>query len=464
MYPKTFCFLPYVSLAPDEPLKVGRAMVYNDADDIYPSVLGCERPKLLQMFKSLPRHNIHAGNHAYGTFIVADDDSWLSDNVETIVSLLYYLGSNGTNYPAECFYYQTFDLYENPSSVGFTLLHTKKSRNMESAESLAIYPSFSTRGFSKNYKIDDGDPYNSEIIRLFTSNPSHRIIVAIRQFFQTQFADPFFSSLKQDISLYCGAIEAALGFDGRQKDSGNRFSAQMASFFEDSPLVKRFFYGMYVERSLYLHGSDQTLLQTSDTVIKDALHFFRLKSRYSDLLRNIVIELIRNSLSEVSDKLPQRRLMISNQLVVRVLHSDAIWSDINRILNAGKSADKILHGDDDIWREPHALSRKVLTEFAWPYCSQNITKRSVFCAIKTCLIIISRLSDSKGMVYETILELGDSITSNDEQAIARWANQDPLSILLYINKPDDKCGSIALILRAITFYYRNDQNDDDYES
>lgn len=262
------CWLPFVKLIFQEPFRIGKAEVYLDTEENWIRITGLSRPEHLKIFKETPFRNTEAGNISYGTFIYSTESEWLSLHSDSVVSILYFMGTGQNNYPADMFYYQLFTFTEKSDAKG-TLVgyYTKKSNLIEGPDSLAIYPPLGARGFDKKYMIPESCPMNNKLLQLFLEQPEHRLIIAIRHYFRAQFNEPFHSPLDQDTALYSGAIEAALDIDGRLPEMSRRFVEAMTEIFGESDEKETFFLGFYAARSLFIHGASTNIEPSRDCFI-----------------------------------------------------------------------------------------------------------------------------------------------------------------------------------------------------
>ena len=95
-------------------LKLGKATVLPDTEEVWKARIGCGRPRYLQMYREEASDSSVESPPAYGTVIISSEDDWLIEFTERIVSVLYFLcDSNAPPRPAELFRYCL--LYTSPS-------------------------------------------------------------------------------------------------------------------------------------------------------------------------------------------------------------------------------------------------------------------------------------------------------------------------------------------------------------
>ena len=229
------------------------------------------RPKYLDIHRDFPAaESTHLGEPLFGTLVRADDDQWLSDHIDEAVAILYFLGDD-VRYgrPSECFFYQQVGLSSETSEdsdlVGYW---TKHGYKIESSVNLVLHPPLAIRGNQRRYQIRTDGRERQEILNRFSNNPHDRLVVAVRQYFRTQFTDTFISPLAEDYSLHCGAIEAALDLDALRPGVSERFVESLTDIFGREDHFEEFFLGLYVSRSIFVHGVSTN--QATNSMSKEA--------------------------------------------------------------------------------------------------------------------------------------------------------------------------------------------------
>lgn len=423
--------MPYFTLAyghgrPRE-LAVGKALLLPDDDASWQRVIGEARPRFLDIFRRFPELNgetLEVGEPTRGTLVTSDDAAWLEDHLDSLSAVVFLLATTQEQpLPAECFTTYPFHLKRRTSQtdddcVGF---FTKFGQAIESSQVLQLTPPLAVRARLRDTRLITCEPWAAALLRLFAEAPDDRRIVAVRQYFRTQFSDLFTSPVDEDFALHCSAIEAALGVT---KDNGGakEFAKRLASRFNMSPRSVGFFRGLYVTRSRYVHGVGQ---ETPEPEEVDALSLFRSTRRRWQLLRAVTRHVIQNALAPQSAGCMLRRLTRADQLLRECLDSDSVWQRAKKLLTKKRAAERIIEMPD----EAFAVLADVADELQYGFCwldVQKVPSQGKLCdSLRTCGIVVRGLAARSDPVYEQADHLEGLAKSRDVGTLTQWILSDP---------------------------------------
>tara|TARA_R110002124_G_scaffold176992_2_gene344989 strand:+ start:290 stop:1663 length:1374 start_codon:yes stop_codon:yes gene_type:complete len=448
-----YCRLAFTSNGQNE-LQIGNAIIFEDSEENWQDQLGVERPEHLKIHRRFPRVNSDvAGDCLYGTIIHSEDEEYLRRHIDEIVAILYFL-CDRTKFgiPSECFTYHYLNVNESVTQdSSFVSYWTKHGDILESPNSLILFPPLSVRGNLTPHQVNQGSGSNIELQNRFNLDPFDRLVVAVRQYFRTQFSDTFTSPPSEDFALYCGAIEAALNLDSTQRGVGERFAEMLCNIYGNETGFNEFFFGLYVARSLYVHGISADL--TSDNLNRkmQAYNFF-MSTRYKlTILRLIAREVIRLQLD------PQT--VISNwllnhsalPLLRKVMLSDEIWADACSYLTQQDAANHIENMTDEEFGHMNNHFCRMTNEFEWQCIRETVNENRIFRSIITCALLISRATNSSGEVFEQIRLLAEAAEVRDNNTIRIWIMRDPWENVSF--QTGGRLGAYQMIVRIIASYY-----------
>lgn len=447
-------WMPYLTLgypfgAPRE-LHVGNATFFEDTPESWRQVVGVSRPEHLENYRQFPERSDQVGGPVFGTLVRSSDPQWLTDHIDVAVAVLYFLGDHDRqSWPAECFAYHHIAPVAGSDGVRYW---TKHGTIMEFPQSLTLYPPLATRGRRQAYRVDLQNQEHQELLRRFAANPHDRIAVAVRQYFRSQFSDIFTSTFTEDFALCCGAIEAAFEIDALQPGVGDRFAASLAQLYGDEDRFEEFFLGLYVSRSLFVHGAVESLAATSATKEAAAYKTFRSVRLKVPLIRRITREVILNSLGQVRDEFGFWKERSALPLLATVLHSSGTWQRIKSLLTKQRAADRIITESDDDFANVEELAFQIDKYFDWQCVEEEVERSHVFACIRTCAILLGRITGSAGPVYAESDALGKAVDASDESAITAWARRDPWGCV-HLSK-GDRQAMVQHLMRGLASFFQ----------
>jgi hypothetical protein len=250
------------------------------------------------------------------------------------------------------------------------------------------------------------------------------VIVAVRQYFRTQFSDFFTSPLDEDFALHCSAIEAALDIL-RGDASAEGFASALKAQYPLSPKSELFFLGLYVSRSRYIHGARSGAATGLSGRERDGLTLFEGTARRSHLLRLVTREIIEQAL----DKQPRHgipRWLTPAEVALRqCLESDEVWRRAKALLLARGAAAAIIGMNDDDFSAVTQLASDMRDILRWHDLSDAPEAGTLRNCLKTCAIVIGKITGSTGEVYLESDILGTLASSGDSKEIEAWIHRDP---------------------------------------
>ncbi len=449
--------MPYLRLSypADKPqeLCVGKAKFFSDTPDNWESLVGIKRPGFLAIYRDFPRLSSNeVGDPIFGTLAHCDDIEWLDEHIDSTVAIIFFLGDvTSQERPSECFAYQRFEFRNlqtgDPNCVSFW---TKHGRIIESTQSLKIHPPIGARGKLKDYVCHVNTIENRKLLDRFVVNPHDRIAVAIRQYFRTQFSDAFTSPLAEDYALHCGAIEAALDIDGLSPGVGCRFAKLLTDIFGTADRFEEFFLGLYVSRSIFVHGAPTVPPTTSPTKESAAYAMFKKAQAKHAVLRALTRDVIRYALGS-REGFRGLSFNDSAQVLLRkVLHSSETWRCAKTLLTMKGCAAKITSMNQEDFKQCEQLRDEMSKCFDWSCVEDSVDDKHVLSAIRSCALIIAKLTKSQGDVYAESDQLGEAADKSDLDFIRKWSYRDPWYPLLNCGTP---VSCIQGILRELTRFF-----------
>ena len=243
IYWMPYCRLAFTSYSQTE-LQIGKAILFEDTDENWQNRLGVERPEHLKIHRRFPRINSDvAGDCLYGTIIYSEDEEYLRRHIDEIVAILYFL-CDRTKFgiPSECFTYHLLNVNQSVKQDSSLVSYwTKHGDILESSNSLILFPPLPVRGKLGQHQVFQDSSYNIALLNRFNLDPFDRLVVAVRQYFRTQFSDIFTSPPFEDFALFCAAIEAALDIDAMQRGVGERFAEMLCYIYGNEKNINEFF-------------------------------------------------------------------------------------------------------------------------------------------------------------------------------------------------------------------------------
>ena len=453
IYWMPYCRLAFASYGQTD-LQIGNALIFEDSDENWQNRLGVERPEHLKIHRGFPRINSEvAGSYLYGTIIYSEDEEYLRRHIDEIVAILYFL-CDRTNYgiPSECFTYHLLNVNQSATQDSSLVSYwTKHGDILESSNSIILFPPLPVRGKLRQHQVYQDSSYNRALLNRFNLDPFDRLVVAVRQYFRTQFSDIFTSPPFEDFALYCAAIEAALDLDSMQRGLGERFAEMLCEIYESEKSFYDFFYGLYVARSLYVHGVSSDHSNENHEHKIQAYRFFMSSRIKLTLLRFITRDIICQQLDPDNKNLRWLLNNSASSLLRKVLHSDEIWAEVRSVLTKQNAADAIEDMSAEEFKSLENLIERMESEFDWQCLRESVNVNCIYQSIITCAILISRITNSTGEIYEQICSLAEAADDRDNNTIRNWIIDDPW--VNNIHQAGDRLSVYQRIVRKIASYF-----------
>lgn len=399
-------WMPYLTLSYPHSGKaeyqIGRARIVTDNDTNWKAITGLPRPKHLDIHEDFPdlvENGLQRGRPLYGTLITSDDGEWLRANIDAVTAVIFFVADFAEQaLPAECFTTLPLEIKAKGADRQDDLISylDKHSRRVESSQNLFLTPPIAVRGNLRSRRLTVGEPWAAALLDLLASSPEHRLVVAVRQYFRTQFSDPFTSPADEDCALHCSAIEAALDIN-RTRGISERFAQTLSMHFGNKPLFETFFLGLHKARSIFVHGLS---VSESDPWNKEAqaLALFRKTRRTLPLMRLVTQEVIRESLASQPSDSPRLRPTPAEAMLRGCLESDEIWTRLKQRLTARQAKEAILNLDEQGFEEIVALAHDARSWFEWHCVTERPADTTLFSALKTCALVICDLAQQENSV------------------------------------------------------------------
>jgi len=450
-------WMPYLTLSyphrgPKE-IRVGKAVFFEDTPANWSQLVGRERPKHLEIHRNFPSHGEQVGDPLFGTLVRSEDEGWLADHIDAAVAVLYFLGDDDQRgRPAECFAYHRITLKDDSTGdsdlVGYW---TKHGYLMESSGSMVLYPPLAARGNMRAYGPKVDSPENQQLLTRFDANAYDRLAVAVRQYFRTQFTDTFTSPPAEDYALHCGAIEATFDIDALKPGVSERFVEALTSVFGNDDRFETFFLGLYVSRSVFVHGVATNKADESENKEAAAYRMFKRVRCKLTLMRRLTRDVILESLGRKKDEFGFFHDKSALALLATVLHSSGTWEKLKRLLNKPKAADEVENMSSERFKEVEELAFQTENYFNWQCVEENIDKAQVFKAICTCAILLGGMTRSSGPVYAESDTLGKAADAKDGAAIEAWCLNDPWRD--FYLRDGDRISAIVRLTRTLARFF-----------
>ena len=459
-------WMPYLEIAypprGSKVLEVGKVRFLADSDEVWANEIKRQRPDHLQMFRDFPPvTSKEPGDPIRGTVVLCEDVEWLNNFLDEAVAIVYFLGDVPMpGQPAERFAYHRLHLksgeHDSNELVSFA---TKHGELWETGDSIVVYPPLVVRGSLSQYRIDLNRKEHQKLLEIIKTDPHDRLVVAVRQYFRTQFSDVFSSTIQDDVSTHCSVVEAALGLDTRHmagekfiralldlyvasrpdEDSGDDtgfwnkllgrlpacirawFKSTSVSTTDSTSIEAQFFRGLYVARSLHVHGATTKGAESGESNDDKAYRYFRSRRAKLSLLRVLSRDLLLRALGAVEDPFGFTSPDSAKSLLRTVLHSDELWSEARRILNQSKAADVILAMTPEQFAEISALAFDIKSHFDWQCVTIDVDEKHLFKAIVTCALVLTKVTVVTSEVNKDSVALGHAAHASDAKAVGTWA-------------------------------------------
>ena len=103
----------------------------------------------------------------------------------------------------------------------------------------------------------------------------------------------------------------------------------------------------------------------------------------------------------------------------KVLESDGIWMQAKSHLLRCKAADSLVSMGDQQFNEVSKLVRTFYHCFEWG-CADQVDPKQVLTAIRTCALVIAKITGGSGAVYEESDRIGRAADRGDVAVIEQW--------------------------------------------
>ena len=436
-----------------EELELGNAIVLPDTEEVWKKRIGCDRPRYLKMYCEEAWNSSEDSPPAIGTVIISDDDDWLIEFADRIVSILYFLcDSNATPRPAELFKYHRLNTKTKDGT--FTVLHNKFGwsgegvfeESGESVRSLSIYPPSALRGVQRECHVDFSMPHSSKLIDHFKADPTDRLFIAIRQYFRAQFADLFSSTFESDYACYCASLEAALKLpEGEQ--TGDEFEKQLVAYYSAKKLMpsddqlRKLFKGWFCARSVYVHGGSGG--KSKKVGRQQAYEYFQSLRFKTSITRQICRESVLRVIDDANEH------DVADLTIDLVLSSTDTWTPLKKKLTGRCAAKKINLLSD--FSEFESIANDWNNKFDWACVSPSPNPKIIYSMLVTCAIVLGHLTDSKSSVYALSNSLGKAAAAKDSEAIRKWLSE---AISWKRHASNDPIGLFKFLAWRVAQYFR----------
>jgi hypothetical protein len=420
-------WMPYLQISyglnKPKSLQIGKAQFLPDTDQTWLDITALPRPGYLKNFRDFPSlTDGESGDPIYGTILVSDDQEWLIRHADTAVAILYFLGDKSSKgLPAEKFAYQPVFRDVNEGDNTLVRFNTKHGSFIEGEGSIVMYPPLAIRGNQSEFQIFPQREENRNLLDRFSSNAYDRIVVAVRQYFRAQFSEFFTSPIAEDFATYCSSIEAALDMS-QGTAVGDEFVKKLTAVYGVDSMRESFFLGLYVARSLHVHGSSDAALNVADENKRTkAYRFFAsIPGRWS-AVRAVTREVILRALGfRIPDFAIGTPPDSARPYLETLLSSDTTWQDGKRWLLRSKAAAAIIRMDDSEFDTIRGLADRLKDTFNWQCVRDQPKLGDVFGALVTCAIVIGHLTNSEGPIYSESDALGKAADEGNSDAISDW--------------------------------------------
>jgi hypothetical protein len=437
-------WMPYLSLnyplsSPKE-LRIGKARLLPDEDATWLTVVGSQRPSHLLIHRDFPSiGTAEPGDALYGTIVVSDDEKWLGQFIDELAALLHFIGTDfshqrptSANYgrPSECFNYYQMNVEPGSDPDKLVTYWTKHGSLTEMAGSLIVHPPLCCRGWvGRSYRYDVSSDEHRELLRRIEADPQDRLVVAVRQFFRSQFSDTFHSPPAQDHALHCAAIEAALDLKMESVAEGiervrlvEAFIKSLCEIYGEDEQIQQFFHGLYACRSIHVHGISTPDGDPAQADKREkAYHYFMATNCKISLLRAVTRDVIERKLGRKESPFGYEDKHSAKPLLEMVVRSTEVWERAKGLLLSKNAATNLQQLDDDAFEEVNELAFDLVNQFHWQFVRTPVSKDQVCRAIVTCAILIGGITNSSGPVYEASDKLGKVAHARNHEEIGRWA-------------------------------------------
>lgn len=418
-------WMPYLKIVDknrtQQPITIGKARFLPDNDTVWQREVGRPRPEFLKIFREFPRPSTNSpGDPIYGTLVLSDDKGWLEQYFDEAVAVVYFVGQKkGRLHAAENFIYHEFllktDSVKNSDAV---LYNTKHSRLIETADSIAIHPPLVVRG-NQPHEIDIEKYEHEKLVKLIGENPKDRIVIAVRQYFRSHFSDKFTSPFRQDYANFCAVIEAVLD-QNTMSGASDKFVSELVRIYGGEEEVRTFFHGLYVARSLYVHGATvQTSLEGETKNDKAYRYFVSRHGTYSvlsELCRDIICKKIR---SDAKEYFSFDMYDSAKPLLWKLFYSDRIWKQAASVLTQHMAVSKITAMTDDEFSIIEKLATEFVYIFDWSCVTTAVNTKKLCKAINACASVVGQLDRQAGDYG--IITLMDAARAQDCKTIKTWS-------------------------------------------
>ncbi len=307
------------------------------------------------------------------------------------------------------------------------------------------------RGKLQQYRLDTKRPEHVKLTELIKDDPQNRLIVAVRQYFRTQFSDIFTSTLQEDYATYCSVVEAALDIDTRHA-AADRFVEALAAIYGADQLLTDFFLGLYVSRSIYVHGGATQIAASGATKEATAYQYFVSRKAKLTALRMLSRDVIMRALGRPEDPYGFEPPDSVKPILRKTLLSDGLWDRTKGLPNKAGAADAICARTDEEYEEIEELAIALQADLEWTCVTKPVDAKHIQKGIGTCALILARLTKSSGPIYAISDRLGNAADAGDADEIRKWNIDEHEWIKTWV-KENDRVTAMQVIVAVLASYF-----------
>jgi len=357
--------------------------VFPDEEDAWREQLGHERPAWLQMFRDFPHDPRETPPCAHGSVIVSEDGDWLSQNVDRLIGVLYFMGlhSNHWHVPSDALVHFGFKVASGDGQM--VELATKSRPMIEHHDSIQLLPPLELRAVGRCFSLSLHETLNQNLSARFFTNPEDGLVVACYHLFRTQWGNFQQTPLAQDFAAYCACLEAAMQV--QEKYPYNIYRG-LATRFEDYPGLEQWVKGLYAERSVFNHGiSDPNADSSTDDRVL-ALLRFRDQPGNWHVLREVCRDVIHRELEPFASDIEKqfmRSVRVADKELRQLLLSQSVWRTVSRRLSAKGAVNALQNAAGDAEESWSTLALQFNDEHDWRFVPRLESSRRLYCCLRT---------------------------------------------------------------------------------
>lgn len=408
--------LPYLRLRHDydsDSYNIGPVRIVDDNDHNWKSVIGCERPNALNMFRDFASP-IRACEPSVrrGIVLCSSDTSFLSSRTNDIVSSLYFAITDRDNWlPAESFTYYNAD--SDPRKMQMLGFQFKRALAVESETSLWVTPPLAVRATGSVSMGTSKKALIQKISDIIEHNSGSRLFPAMHQYMLGNMNQSLVMRELYDAAAFAAAVEAGLNLDS-SPGSVNRFVDVLSDRLGSEPVIKQFLREWYIARSVYVHGSSHSADgdQSDSSKFKKRPYGWEIMAA---IARDVIMDAIEKEYKS------HDAYVYSRGFFDRQIHTAKIWDRLDTISKQKGSVDRLVAMEAS---ELRSLSEQMDDVFAWGYIRTTVNQNAVV-QIFSCLVrALVKLTEEHETNYLCFQNLANASHNNDTEAIGKWLLQE----------------------------------------